>query len=91
MFNFFWCPDYIKPVSRHPDSEITLAADLRPEPSDSQYCMALKREHPSEDASLPIVLPDLPQLSADTLLRVFSHKSLGRADQDNERLAVVSH
>lgn len=52
--------------------------------------MALKRAYSS---SQEFVIPDLPTLSGDTLLTVFTHKSLRRADQepfDNERLSLVN-
>ncbi|KAJ7706366.1 ribonuclease III domain-containing protein [Mycena rosella] len=50
--------------------------------------MALKRGHSSQTQ-----VPDLPKLSGDTLLQVFTHRSLRRVDQpksfDNERLSVL--
>ncbi|KAJ6574936.1 ribonuclease III domain-containing protein [Mycena capillaripes] len=52
--------------------------------------MALKRAHPSQQQQF--VIPDLPKLSADTLLTAFTHKSLRRPDQepfDNERLSLL--
>ncbi|KAJ7654998.1 hypothetical protein DFH06DRAFT_1132958 [Mycena polygramma] len=50
--------------------------------------MAIKRTHSF------LVVPDLPNLTGDTLLQVFTHKSLRRADQDqepfdNERLSLL--
>ncbi|KAJ7139951.1 hypothetical protein C8R44DRAFT_765865 [Mycena epipterygia] len=50
--------------------------------------MALKRIHSSQT----LVVPELPKLGGDTLLQVFTHKSLRRAGQptfDNERLSVL--
>ncbi|KAJ7487417.1 hypothetical protein B0H11DRAFT_2013240 [Mycena galericulata] len=45
--------------------------------------MALKRPLSSEPFA------ELPNLNQDTYLQVFTHKSVLRADQDNERLSVL--